>query len=265
MVSLLTVLPVGRRPIVLSSDPDPRTAVGRAMSLAPVVGVIVWLPAAALMLGARLLLHQGESLLVPVVALATIALLTGGLHLDGLADLADGLGSRKPAAEALAVMRDSHIGALGAVTLIFVVLGQAGSLSLAVDRHHGTVSLLTAALAGRLAIVLACREGLVAARDDGLGALVVGSVSRARAAAVTVIVFAVAAVAGKLDYDGGRFRESVHAMFAVLCALVGAELVRRLAARRLGGITGDVFGALVEVSVLIDLAVMSARAPSWLH
>ncbi len=260
MISLLTAIPVGRRPIDLAPGD-----VGRAMSLAPLVGVIVWLPAAGIMLASRLLLQADEALFVPVLALGSIALLTGGLHLDGLADVGDALGSRKPAAQALAIMKDSSIGALGAVTLIFVLLGEVGSLGLAVGRHHGTVALLTSQLAGRLAIVHACRSGIPAARPDGLGASVIGSVSRVRAAATTVAVFAFAGVAGKLDYDGGRFRESAHAMFAVLCAIVVAAALRRLAVRRFGGMTGDVFGALVEVAVLVDLAVMSARAPVWLR
>ncbi len=235
------------------------------MSLAPLVGMMVWLPAAAIMLATRLLLNDNDALLVPVLALGTIALLTGGLHLDGLADLADGLGSRRSGAEALAIMRDSSIGAMGAIALIFVLIAEIGSLSLAVTRHHGTVALLTSQLAGRLAIVQACRRGIPAARADGLGSRVVGSVSGLRAALTTLAVFAVAASAGKLDYDGGRFRESAHAMFAVLCAIVVAAVLRRIAVWRLGGVTGDVFGALVEVAVAVDLAVMSASAPSWLH
>ncbi len=260
MISLLTVLPVGRRPIALA----PRQT-GAAIALAPLVGILVWLPAAGVQIGVRVLLHNPPNLVAPALALATIALLTGGLHLDGLADFADGLGSRRPPAEALVIMKDSAIGALGAVTLIFVVLVQAASLELAIGRHHGTVALLTSALAGRLAVVHACRTGIPPARTDGLGVSVIGSVSAARSAIVTALVFVIAAVAGKLDVDGGRLRESVHAMFAVLCAVVVAALVRRLAVRRLGGMTGDVFGALIELAVLTDLFVMAIPAPSWLH
>ncbi len=190
--------------------------------------------------------------------------MTGGLHLDGLADLGDALGSRRPADQALAIMKDPRIGPLGAAPLVFVLLGQAGSLDLAIGRHHGTVALLTSQLAGRLAIVHACREGVPAARPGGLGAGVIGTVTRWQSWLATAAVFAVAAVAGKLDYDGGRLRESAHATFAVLTAVVVAALLRRYVTRRLGGVTGDVLGALLEIAVLVDLAVMSARAPSWL-
>jgi adenosylcobinamide-GDP ribazoletransferase len=54
-------------------------------------------------------------------------------------------------------------------------------------------------------------------------------------------------------------------MFAVLCAVVAAALVRRLAVWRLGGMTGDVFGALIEIAVLVDLFVMAIPSPAWLH
>ncbi len=235
------------------------------MSLAPLVGLVVWLPAAGVMLISRNVLNDSFSLLPPLLALATIALLTGGLHLDGLADFADGLGSRRSGPEAVAIMRDSAIGAMGAITLVFVLLAEVASLSLAVERHHGTVALLTSQLAGRLAIVLACRRGIPGAGADGMGSRVVGSVSGLRAALTTLAVFAVAAIAGKLDYDGGRFRESAHAMFAVLCAVIVASVVRRLAVWRFGGMTGDVFGALLEVAVTVDLIVMSITTPHWLH
>jgi adenosylcobinamide-GDP ribazoletransferase len=216
-------------------------------------------------LAARHLLNDDFSLLVPVVSLGTVAILTGAMHLDGLADLGDAFGSRKRGAAALEVMRDSRVGAFGVIALVFVVLGEVSALGTAIMRHHGTVALLTSQLAGRLAIVLACTRGAVAARTDGLGASFIGAVSRRRAAIVTIAVFGAAALAGKLDYDGGRFRESGHAMFAVLCGLVAAEIVRRLAARRLGGITGDVLGAACEIAVVVDLAVMAMRAPAWLH
>ncbi len=230
------------------------------------MGLVVWLPSALLMFAARQTYEEfGGGIFPPLVGLATAALLTGALHLDGLADTGDALGSRLRGPAALAVMRDSRIGAFGAIALFFVLAGQTGALELAIIRHHGTVGLLTALLAGRLVIVHACRTGIPAAREDGLGAGVAGSVSNTRAAIVTVAVLIVAAVAGKLDYHGGRIRESVHAVFAVLCAVVVADLLRRLLVRRFGGITGDVIGALVEIAALVDIAVMAIHVPSWIH
>ena len=254
------MFPVGRKPIELGPGDT-----GRAISLAPFVGLLIWLPAGLIMLAFRVLLDGSGSILVPTIGLGITALLSGGLHLDGLADVGDALGSRKPAAQALAVMKDPRIGALGAATVLFVVLVQISALGLAIERHHGTVTLLTAIMAGRLVVVLACRPGIPAASSAGLGASVIGSVSRFRAAVVTAAVLALAIAGGKLEVDGGRFRESAHAVVAILSAVVVAEVLRRLFVRRFGGLNGDMFGALVEVAALVDLVLMAARAPIWLH
>jgi adenosylcobinamide-GDP ribazoletransferase len=257
---LLTVLPVGRKPIELK----PGDA-GRAISLAPFVGLLIWLPAGLIMLVVRVLLDGSGSLLVPTIGFAVVAVLSGGLHLDGLADVGDAIGSRKPAAQALAIMKDPHIGALGASAAFFVVLAQIGALGLSIERHHGTVTLLTAVLAGRLAVVLACRPGIPAVSSEGLGAGVIGSVSRLRASIVTSMVLVIAIGGGKFEYDGGRFRESAHAVVAILAAIVVAEIARRLLVRRFGGLNGDMLGAILEIATLVDLLLMAARAPMWLH
>jgi adenosylcobinamide-GDP ribazoletransferase len=259
-VSLLTIFPVGRRPIELRPGDS-----GRAISLAPFVGVLIWRPAAGVVFLFRVLLDGETSLLVPTLGIAAVAVLSGGLHLDGLADVGDALASRKPAAQALAVMKDPHVGALGAATVFFVTFAQISTLAMAIARHHGTVTMLTALMAGRLAVVLACRPGIPAASKDGLGASVLGTVSRLRAALVTAAVFALAIAAGKLEIDGGRFRESAHAVVAILAALAIAEVMRRLLVRRFGGLSGDMLGAMLEVATLVALLLMAARAPMWLH
>src|SRR5690606_14741034 len=135
---MLTVLPVR----VTRVD---RETSGRAMALAPVVGVALGAVAALP------LLLPVPSLLGAVLALGLLAVLTRGLHLDGLADLADGLGSGKPAAEALEIMKRSDIGPFGVMTLLFTILIQVA----AVDRA-GPVALVVAAVTGRLAVTWAC-------------------------------------------------------------------------------------------------------------
>jgi adenosylcobinamide-GDP ribazoletransferase len=233
--------------------------------LAPFVGVLIWLPAAGVVFLFRVLLDGATSLLVPTFGIAVVAILSGGLHLDGLADVGDALGSRKPAAQALAVMKDPHVGALGAASVFFVIFAQISALELAIARHHGTVTMLTALMAGRLAVVFACRPGIPAASTEGLGAGVIGSVSRLRVTLVSAAVLALAIAGGKLEVDGGRFRESAHAVVAILAALVIAEIVRRLLVRRFGGLNGDMLGAILEVATLVALLFMAARAPMWLH
>ena len=110
--------------------------------------------------------------------MAALALLTRGLHLDGLADLADGLGSGQPAPTALDIMRRSDIGPFGTVTLVLVLLAQVAALAHAEAEGdgRGPAALIVAVVTGRLALTWACRRGVAAARQEGLGALVAGTV-----------------------------------------------------------------------------------------
>ncbi len=98
------------------------------MAWAPVVGLLLGLLAAAVLYVSGHLLHTG-SLVAAALSVGSLAVLTRALHLDGLADLADGLGSRKPAAEALDIMRRSDIGPFGVVTLVLTLLLQVAGLT----------------------------------------------------------------------------------------------------------------------------------------
>ena len=167
-VTLLTVVPLPGRPD--ESAPTRRQA-GAAMAWAPVVGLAAGgIAAGVLWVGAR----WAGPLLGAVLAITALAVLTGGLHLDGLADLADGLGSRRPAADALAIMKKSDIGPFGVVTLVLVLLVQVAALARAETAGRGVVAVVAAAVTARLALTLACRRGVPAARGSGLGALEIG-------------------------------------------------------------------------------------------
>ncbi|MEU8120297.1 adenosylcobinamide-GDP ribazoletransferase, partial [Spirillospora sp. NPDC049024] len=183
-VTLLTVVP-------LRTGRVDRDAARSAMLLAPAAGLV---PGGA----AALVLLAGEALglsrlLAAALAVAATAAATRALHLDGLADLADGLGSGRPAAEALAVMKRSDIGPFGVVTLLLALLVQAAALASAPDP---AVAALVAAVTGRLALPWACRTGVPSARPGGLGALVAGTVPARAAFAATAVVLAAAAAAG---------------------------------------------------------------------
>lgn len=257
--SLLTVLPV----------PGParvdRRSAGRAMALAPLVGVVLGLLAGVVVISVRLLYAQGTQttpLLAAVAGIATLALLTRGLHLDGLADVTDGLGASHDPARSLAVMKRSDIGAFGVAALVFVVLAQVTAFFSAIVAHHGTVSLVLAATTGRLAATLACVPGIPAARAEGLGTMVAGSVRPAVALSATTGVLGLAVVAGLIDFHGGGPREAVRAVVAVLAALAVTSVLARWFSYRLGGITGDVLGALVEIATLVTLLAMAVHLPA---
>lgn len=250
-LSLFTVAPMPAGRV------DRRRA-GRAMALAPFVGAGLALVAAGVMLGARLLYQEHFGLpLIAALTIGTLALLTRGLHLDGLVDTADGLASYAGREKALQIMREPAAGALGVVTLVFTVLVQTGALMACIHDHRGTQSLLLAVVAGRLAAVLACTPGTPAARPEGLGALVAGSVRPAVALALTGAVALEAALYGLLDADAGSPSASLRAVLALAAGLAVADLLRRHAVRRLGGITGDVLGALVETCATVVLLVMA--------
>ncbi|WP_369276156.1 adenosylcobinamide-GDP ribazoletransferase [Streptomyces sp. R11] len=230
-----------------------REAARGGMLCAPLVGVVLGCGAAA---AALLLLFLGAGPLLSAVAGAAVpAVLTRGLHLDGLADTADGLGSGKPSEDALRIMKQSDIGPFGVITLVFVLLAQAAALAQLYDDSwaRGALATVVSAVAARLALTLAARSGVPAARPEGLGAAVAGVVPVRVAVALALAVTGVAAAAGAMfgAYDIAR------TALAVLAALAAAELLLRHCTRRFGGVTGDVFGGLAETAATTALVVLS--------
>jgi len=243
----LTVLPVQVR----RWD---RTAARSGMLCAPLAGLVAGLCSAALSL--LLLLLGAGPLLAATAGVAVPAVLTRGLHLDGLADTADGLGSGKPAADALRIMKQSDIGPFGVITLVFVLLGQVAALAQAYEDSWawGALTAVVAATAARAALTLAARTGVPPARPEGLGAAVAGVVPRRSALLVAAAVTLCSAAAAGAPADPYG---AVRAACAVVLALGAAELLLRHCVRRFGGVTGDVFGALEETAVTVAVVVLS--------
>ncbi|WP_407286217.1 adenosylcobinamide-GDP ribazoletransferase [Streptomyces sp. BP-8] len=242
----LTVLPVR----VTRFD---RAAARGGMLCAPLAGLVVGLCAAAL--GGALLLLGGGPLLAAVGTAAVPAVLTRGLHLDGLADTADGLGSGKPAEDALRIMKQSDIGPFGVITLLFTLLAQVAALSelYATGWAHGALAAAVAAVTARGALTLASRTGVPAARPEGLGAAVAGAVPLRAALPCAALVAAGCAGAGAAFGGYG----ALHAGLAALLGLGLGELLLGHCRRRFGGVTGDVFGALAESAGLAALVVLA--------
>ncbi|MFB6710043.1 adenosylcobinamide-GDP ribazoletransferase [Streptomyces sp. NPDC056333] len=243
----LTVLPVR----VTRWD---REAARAGMLCAPLAGLVVGLSAAVP--GALLLLFGSGPLLAAVASAAVPAVLTRGLHLDGLADTADGLGSGKPAQDALRIMKQSDIGPFGVITLLFVLLAQVAVLHQLYGQGwaYGAMAAVVAGVTARLALTLASRQGVPPARPEGLGAAVAGTVPLWAATGATAVV--VAACAGAGAVFGGY--APLHQGLAVLGGLTLAQVLLRHCVRRFGGVTGDVFGAVAEVAAtgaLVGLAL----------
>ncbi|WP_116244560.1 adenosylcobinamide-GDP ribazoletransferase [Nocardiopsis sp. FIRDI 009] len=234
-----------------------RAAAGWAMFWAAPLGAVL-----GALLGAVAVAGAALGLSDPLAALLAVglgALLTRGLHLDGLADLADGFGSNRPAAGALEVMRRSDIGPFGVVTLVVVLAAQVLALGQLVGTSPGAALAGAAAAwaAGRLAVTLACTPRVPSARPEGLGALVSGTVGVRLAVAGCGVVAAVCAAA----WLHSPLSAAGCAVGAAAGLLVAGALLRR-AVRRLGGITGDVLGALVESATAATL-VTAAAVTAW--
>jgi len=226
-----------------------RATAAAAMSLAPAVGVALGLVAAAVGLGLREL--GAPLLLAAVAAVATPAVLTRGLHLDGLADTADGLGSYADRETALAIMRKPDIGPFGVITLVLVLLAQVAAATAVLARPltAAAAGVVASVAAGRVAIAIACRRSVPSARPEGLGALVAGTVPTTVGVVAGLVVATVAVPA----VPGHPWQGPLAVALAVLAVLA---LIRH-ATRRLGGITGDVLGAATEVATTVTYCVLS--------
>jgi adenosylcobinamide-GDP ribazoletransferase len=260
-VGTLTALPVSPPGSIESPVP------GRAMALAPLVGVIPG-AAAAIAAWAGLLVGFGPAL-IAVIVVGTFALITRGLHLDGLADTADGLAASYDRDKALTVMRRGDTGPTGLAAVVLVLLLQCAALAqvlstagIPFDRDAGTSAravalVLAVAIAGRVAIPAVCLRGVPPARPEGLGATVAGSVGPGAAAATVIATAGACSVLGmisRFDWWAG--------VFAVAVVLAGTGLLVRRAVRRFGGITGDVIGAAVELGTAAALLALAA-ARTW--
>lgn len=251
-VGTLTRIPV--RPHTVD-----RRAAGMAMSVAPLVGLLlaalIGVPMSALSWALEVPGRPLASLLVSMLAVTALAWITRGLHLDGLADLADALGSNRPPEQALAIARQPDIGPFGTMALVLVLVVQAVALGVAIDTGGGTMALATALVASRLALTWACIPHWPAARADGLGAMVAQSTRVSVAGGVTAALILIGGLSGWLLTSSAFGAMLVPA--GVGSSLLAGWLMLRLARRRLGGITGDVLGASVEMAFAASVVAMA--------
>ncbi len=232
-----------------------RAVAGAAMLLAPAASLVLALVTAAVVVAGRG--AGAPALAVAALAVGALALGSRGLHLDGLADTADGLAAGHDGGRALTVMRRGDVGPAGAVTVVLTVLVQVACLAAVVDRPRWaapTAALVAVALS-RALLPLVCARGVPPARPEGLGATVAGSVHPAAAAAGLAIwtgLSSVLLVAAGWPWWAGAA--------AVAAACLAAVVLVRRCVRRLGGVTGDVMGAVVEIGFAAVLLVLATAA-----
>lgn len=234
-IGFLTRIPIGGAPEVSA------VSLGRSLAFFPLVGLLLGGILVACDAGLMHLLPRavGDALL-----LAVLALVTGGLHLDGFADLCDGIGGGRDREAALRIMKDSCIGAFGAIGLILLLLLKYLALT-SLAAGIKPAALLLMPVAGRWAPVLLTVTLPYLRGPEGTGAVFATHAGRRELLLATLTLLAVAAA---------LFRVEGPVLVGVL-ALSGAGFgfwIRR----RLGGVTGDVLGAAVELLELLTLLLI---------
>jgi cobalamin synthase len=236
--ALLTVLPVPSRAAASTRG---------VLPWAPLVGVVLGgIATGAAVLGDRWI----SPLAGAVLGIAVLALLTRGLHLDGLADTADGLGPLRGRERALQVMHQSDVGPFGVVTLVLTVLLQVACLSALLETRWGWLAFWSAVAVARLAMARTGLPGVATAESSSLGALVRGTVSVPWFAGWSAALLGLLAAG-----TTGHLEPAVRLAVSALAGLLAAELLHRRARTRLGGVTGDVMGAMGETATAATLLV----------
>ncbi|MDO8476887.1 MAG: adenosylcobinamide-GDP ribazoletransferase [Candidatus Rokubacteria bacterium] len=235
-VRFLTIVPVPGR------EATGAGALGRAAWWFPAVGLAL---GACLVAADHLLAFVFPPLLGAILVIGLWKVLTGGIHLDGLADVLDGLAGRD-AERRLAIMRDSRIGVFGAGGIVLCFLISAGALdALPAGRHPAMLFLAPAA--GRLVPLLIGPLFPAASPGQGVGAAFLEGLSP-WAGPVSVAGFWILAAA-LLGPWGGLLLS-----LALATVLLWAVFV----ASRLGGLTGDALGSSVEIGELATLVAAAA-------
>ena len=234
-MAFLTVLPAA------SAKGEPGERLGRAYF--PAIGALTGLASGVVFVVAGALFSPW---LAAVAAVATMAVLTGALHLDGLADAADGLLGGGDTARRLEVMRDPRLGSFGTTTIVLVLLGEVTAIS-SMSPARGLAGLAIAGALSRLAM-LAVIALVPYVRPTGLG---VAAFDPAHRGFDLALGGAIAAIVCVIDWR--------RALVALPLVALTTYLVVALARRRLGGATGDICGATAELSLLATLVVFAAR------
>ncbi|MBI4509795.1 MAG: adenosylcobinamide-GDP ribazoletransferase [Deltaproteobacteria bacterium] len=233
-VSFLTRVPV---PISAIGADD----LGQAALFFPVVG--------ALLGGAVVLGQVACSPLLPAplcaVVLVGIGVIgTGALHLDGLADMADGFGGGRTREDVLRIMRDHAVGAFGVIALVLLLATKITATQALLDERQGSSVLLLAPVLGRWAIVPVGYFCAYARPSGGLGAAFTGHVGKFEVVGATL-----------LTGLGAGALLGLRGLLLTFAVAAAASLLGWICVRRIGGVTGDTLGATIEACETLTLVL----------
>jgi adenosylcobinamide-GDP ribazoletransferase len=181
------------------------------------------------------------------LSLAIWVMLTGGLHLDGLADCFDGMFHASDPEHRLQIMRDPHIGAFGVIGLVLILLLKFSLLS-SISSNYFPLSILLSASFARWCVVLAGKQSL--ARSDGMAADFASGLQTQSVILSALIPLGLVVWLGKIG------------LLAAGLGWLTAFIILGIAKRNLGGVTGDVFGLiveLVETTMLLAFTIISKQ------
>jgi len=237
-LTFLTILPWPPRPVAAPEE------LARALFWFPWVGAVLGAIYAAAGVVAFRLFPSGAA---AVVLVALTVILTRGLHLDGLADTLDGLGGGRDPASRLAVMKDSRLGAFGALALVLALLLKFAFLQVLLEAGRWGALFLFPAVS-RAGMVLLAFLSPYARPEGGLGRAMTEGVTPGILSGALLSAVGLALLAGGLAG-------------LVVLTLAGLTVLglSRLFTRLLGGVTGDVLGAANEILEILALAVLAAR------
>lgn len=239
VLSFLTILPVGGRPMQEAAD---------HIHLFPVAGLLIGIVVGG---AAWVASPYVDPLIVGVAVAAGLAILTGMHHIDGLADFADGLMARGTAQNGISAMRDTSVGTAGVSSVVLCTTCVVAAIS-ATEGVGLFLAVVVSEVAAKYSMVLAAFLGRAA--SQGSGAIFCGATSRGRMALATTM-WAVPVLAMAVLIYPDHYAVARLAILPMAAAAVVACMIVAVSRRRFGGVTGDVLGATNEICRAASLGV----------
>ncbi len=246
MLQFMTTIPIGIHVRAEKED------FAKGLATAPLVGFLLGLLLAA---GNYLFGLLFSPMITAVLTVALYIVLTGGLHLDGLGDTADGLFSNRPRERILEIMKDSRVGSNAVLALIVVLLLDVSIL--ASLKEHLAIFLILMPVAGRIASLVGAGSSAYAGVSDGPGRWCVeycGLKEVVQGLALYAVLFAATGMIGLgLSEEASWLQSAVWIVPLAIIPPVSAFLLTRLLGSKLGGVTGDILGAVCELNQVVFL------------